>query len=333
MINMSFRRLLGCGALLALFSLAALSFGQTDPNAIFATVNGEEIKSQEFWHRLAWYRVDPKSPMATFPAGFLTINELITERLVYQMARAEGVSPTDTQVSEEVRLELQGNPTLIQDMKSDGRPESDLYEDVKYQLAQYNLKTFGITITDQEVEQHYHDYPTEFTSPKAYHLSVIAVNNDADQQSVDQDLAAGKSFADVAKARSLDSLSAANGGDYGTVPESSLSATALSAINAVKIGEATQWVTSTQANSFRIKYLLVDIVPPKLQPLDDKARRALRRRLALDKGAVKNNVFLDLQKATVNANVVIHQAGFQKIYDELIRQYKHAHPGTNPNPN
>jgi len=307
--------------------LAAVTTAQTDPNAVFATVNGDEIKSGEFWHFLAWYRIKPDSPMARLPVGFLAANELVTQRLVYQIARDKGVSPTQQQVEDEIQNQVDSDPTILPELKADGRPESDLYDDIKYQLAQYNLQTFGITITDQELEDHYHRYTSEFTIPKQYKLRVIAVQDDSEQSAVDSELAAGKSFADVAAAHSLD-VSKAKGGEFGTVPESNLNTTTLQAISSVKIGEVTPWVEGANAGSIKVKYQIEDIIPSSVKPLDARLRRQIRHKLALDKGNVKNSYAKDLETAWLSAKVTISQPGFQKLYDDFVKQYKLTHRPT-----
>ena len=325
MNNMRFSKLFKSAALLALIGAGLMAHAQSNPEAVFATVNGEEIKAGEFWHRLAWFHIDPKNPMATLPAGFLTINQLVSERLIFQMAHDKGVSPTDEQVQAEMKQEEAADPNILSDLRGQGRPESDLYQDTKYQLAQYNLETFGITVTDQEVEGHYKTYPSEFTSPKTFTLKVIVVQSDAEQAAVDADLSAGKAFGDVAKARSND-VSKSNSGEFGKVTESQLNKPILDALQAVQIGQATPWIAGAKPDSPRVKYLVEDVTAPKLHPLDDNLRRQIRHRLSVDKGAIKNNVIADLNAATVTAKVVIYQAGFQKIYDQLMTQYKQAHP-------
>jgi len=321
-------RIVLTGLVLCLLAFAASpAKAQGDPNAVFATVNGDEIKSSEFWHRLAWYRVDPNSDMGRLqlPAGFLAINQLITEKLIYQMARDKGASPSDPEIEAELKQKEAANPTLLSDLKGEGRPESDLYEQVKYELAQFKLRTFGVTITDQEIEQHYKDYPVEFTTPRRYKLRVIVVDSDDLAANADKQLAAGTAFSDVAKSLSLDTASAANGGVFGVVGVNQLSSTAAAALAAIKIGQTTGWVTG-KTGSVRVKYMLDDITPESLQPLDAELKATIRKRLSVDKGDVKNAVLQDLHKATVSAKVVINQAGFQRIYDQMISDYKKVHP-------
>jgi hypothetical protein len=319
---MSFVRILCC---FAIAGSAASIVAQTDPNVVVASVNGDEIKIGEYEHRLEWYRVDPSSPLKGLPVGFLALNELITERMIFQMAKEKGVTPTDPEIDGEEKSEIGKSPSLLQDLIGEGRSEDDLKQEIAYNLAQFNLKTYGVTITDQEVEQHYQQYPSDYTSSKQYRLRVVVVSDDSEQAAVDKDLSSGMAFADVATAHSLD-VSKGNGGEFGTVPADEFNQPTREALDAVKIGQTTGWVRGSQQESLRVKYLVEDITPAKLAPLDADLRAKIRKQLSLDKGAVKNQVFKDLQAATLNAKVVISKPGFQKLYDQLIAQYRTVHP-------
>ena len=308
---------------IALATLAAFSMAQD--GSVVANVNGDEIGTAEYYHRLEFYRVDPDSPLKTLPVGFLTLKELITERLVFQMAKDKGVAPTQPQIDAEEKDQLAKSPTLLQEMIGQGRTEADLKQDIAYQLAQFNLRTYGVTITDQEVEQHYHDYPSMYKVSRRYKLRVIVVNDDTSAAEVDKDLSSGKAFADVAQQRSLD-VSKGNGGEIGVLPASDLGTPVVSALENVKIGSTTAWVHGGAQDTVRVKYLVEDIVPEKQLPLDADLRQQIRKTLSLDKGNVKNSVLKDLQAVTLTAKVSINRPGFQKLYDELIKQYEKAHP-------
>jgi hypothetical protein len=308
---------------LAFGAVACSAWGQLDPGATVASVNGEDIKMDEYVHRLEWYRVEPSSPLNSLPVGFLALNQMITERLVLQLAKDKGVAPSDPQIDAEEKSEIAHSPTLLTELQADGRTEQDLRQGIAYNLAQYNLQTYGITITDQEVEQHYKANLGDYTIDKQYKLRVIVVEDDAGQAAVDQDLAAGKAFADVASARSID-LTKGQGGEYGLVQESHLGGPTVAALQSIKIGQVTPWVRGKDSDSLRVKYLIEDIVPSKVLPLDDDLRVQIRRKLSLDKGAIKNSVMKDLQAATASAKVVISIPGFQKRYDAIAAQSKAA---------
>ena len=320
MTYMPFRNLVGLLVLLSAAATAPAQSNLQDPNTVVATVNGEEIKSPEYVHRMEWYQVDPKNQLAALPNGFLTIKQLISEHLIFQMAKAKGVYPSAPEIDAAEQEEIARVPSLLTDLQKSGRPESDLRYDLAYQLAQFNLQTFGITITDQEVEQHFQQYPTEFTTPKRYKLRVIVVTDDASQATVDKDLAAGKSFSEVAQNRSED-VSKANGGEFGEVPETELSTPVRTALSTVKIGQTSAWVRGNQqSDQARVKYLVEDVKASEKQTLDAGLRKRIRRKLMLDRGNVKNQVFKDLKDETLKAKVVINQPQFQRIYDQLLKQ-------------
>ena len=189
------------------FAMTGIAFAQVDPNRVVATVNGVEIKGDEYYHRMEFLPGVGKNMgdgFAEFPPGFLTLEQLITEKLIFQLAKDKGVMPTDADVQDELRYRLHLNPKLQEDWRASGRTDAELNYQIKFDLAQFDILTAGITVTDQEVEKFYKDNPKQFTSPMLVTLRVIVVRTQPDADAVDKDLASGKTFPDVAKARSAD---------------------------------------------------------------------------------------------------------------------------------
>ena len=60
--------------------------------------------------------------VAEFPPGFLTIERLITERLILQLATTKGVSPTAPEIENELKLRLQDDPKMLESI-SGGWPK------------------------------------------------------------------------------------------------------------------------------------------------------------------------------------------------------------------
>lgn len=323
-VTMSIRKPLST---LIFVALAGLALAQ-DPNTVVATVNGDQITMGEYFRRLEWYHVDPQNTLDLLPVGFLALKQLITERIVFQMARDKGVPPTDPEIDAEEKAEVAKNPKLLSDMTSKGLSEDDLKEQIAYQLAQYNLQTYGITITDEEVEHFYHENPSSYKLAKRYKLRVIVVNDDDSSAAVDKDLASGKAFSEVAQQRSLD-VSKTVGGEIGDLQVTDLGTPVVQALEGVKIGGTTPWVHGGPQDPVRVKYLVEDIIPEKPLPLDADLRKQIRKQLSLGKGSVKNNVYKDLEAATLAAKVAINRPGFQALYDQVIAKFKAAHPSGN----
>src|SRR5262249_50571792 len=156
------------------------------------------------------------------------------------------------------QLRLSDNPSLMQDMVDRGLSEQDVRNQIKHDLVNFKLQTFGITVTDQEVQNYYKKNPSEFTTPKRLRVRLIAVKTDADTAAVDADLKSGKSFADVAKDKSID-VTKATGGDLGTCPIDYFAGQVQDALNGAKIGGTTAWLAvGTGPAAAKVKYQVVE---------------------------------------------------------------------------
>ncbi len=291
-----------------------------DPNRVVATVNGIEIRGTEYYRRMEFLPGVNKrmgNSYAEFPPGFLTLEELITEKLVLQLAKEKGVTPTQNEIDNELRLNLERDPKALVDWNSGGRTRQELLDAIKYDVARFKLATFGINITDQEVEAFYKDHPLEFTAPKRVHLRVIVVADAAKRDIVDRDLTAGKKFSDVASEQSMD-VSKLRGGDFGVVVLANLNKDAQEAIGKVMKGQMTSWVSSS---GLFLRFLVEDIFPEQLQPLDAQLKRAIRRRLMLQKGSNKNDVAKDMAELRSRSKVDIKEKLFADAYQRFIDAY------------
>jgi parvulin-like peptidyl-prolyl isomerase len=302
-----------------------MAVAQVDPARTIATINGEEIKGGEYYRRMEFLTGVGKRDGDNFfeaPPGFLTLEQLITERLVLQLAKQKGVFPPEVEVDAELKNRTEDNPNLLADWTKLGRTAEELRNQVRYEIAQFKISTFGITVTDQEIEKHFKDNPTMYTVPKQVKLRVIVVEKDTDRAAVDKELAAGKAFNEVARAYSVD-ISKSNGGDYGTVPLAFLNTPARAAVEAVKIGQATAWVSSQTADGGNrsVKFQVLDIVPEKKLVLDAKLKRSIRRRLMTDKSVGKVDIRTEMNAMRRKAKIDIKEKSFADIYEKFIEAY------------
>lgn len=305
-------------------TLATVSFAQVDPARIVATVNGEEIKGGEYYRRME-YLPGVAKPMgrsyAEFPPGFLTIEQLITERLVFQLAKEKGALPTDLEVDAELKTRQEDNPKYLEQWTANGRTLDELKYQIRYELTQFKIQTFGVTITNQEIDNHYKSAIAQYTMPKQAKLRVIVVQSEGDRDTVDAALKSGKAFPEVAKQYSKD-VSRLQGGEYGTVPYGYLNTQVKTAVEAVKIGQTTGWLTSTKDNQTTyLKFLLEDVVPESKLPLDAKLRRNIRRTLMLNVGQNKNNIQKEMVSIRQKAKIDIKDAAFADAYRKFIDAY------------
>lgn len=305
----------------------SISNAFVDPNRIVLIINGEEIKGGEYYRRMEFLPgvgARAGNSFTEFPPGFLTIQKLIDERITLALAKDKGVYPSDAEVDAEIKIRQIDNPKMLEDWMSSGGNIDELRYQIRVQVATFNIETFGITKTDVEVEDFYQKHPDLYTIPKQLKLRIIAVSSPDETKVVDQDLAAGKDFASVAKERSMDAVTKSIGGEFGTIPEYKLSTASKEALTSVKIGQTTKWLTTSPdgGQGTYLKYFLEDIIPSKKLDLDAALKRQIRRKLMLDAGHIKNNSIpkeLDLLRA--KAKIDIKSSEFADAYQRYLKAY------------
>lgn len=307
-------------AALALCLAATLSLAQVDPNRTVVVINGEEVKGAEYYERMEFLPgIGTRSGDKFLEAapGFLTLNRLIEEKLLLQVAKTQNVFPTDAEVAEMYKERLAEDAKFEEAYKAQGVTKAYVEYQIRLELAQFKLQTKGITVTDQQVEKHYKENPSRFTLPKQIKISVITVPEHR-KADVDKELASGKAFAEVAKAMSNDP-SSRDGGSLGFILEPELSDMLRSLIKDVKSGGLSAWV---QGENAWLRFRVDDIVPAQVKPLDEKLKRDLRRSLMVDQGMAKNDVEKWLRDARKKAIIEVRQTQFKSEVQKMLERYK-----------
>lgn len=310
---------------LAVLTLAAIqAYGQVDNSRTVVTINGDDVKGAEYYHRMEYLPGVGKqigSGIVEFPPGFLAIEELITERLVAQLAKKKGVYPSDIELQAELKARQDEDPKLLDKWRMTGQTDQDFMTQLRYETALFKLRTFGVVITDQQVQQRYDTSPNIYSIPKQVQLRVIVVDDPSKKAPVDQALAAGKAFADVAKSMSVD-VTKDSGGSFGNVPITVLPADWRAAIEATKKGGVTAWVGGQKNGATRLaRFLVEDVTPQKRMTLDASLKRSIRREMMLQAGSVKNDVEKDMREMRKAAKIDITQPEFAKLYDAYVKAY------------
>jgi parvulin-like peptidyl-prolyl isomerase len=250
-----------------------------------------------------------------FP-GIATLDALITERLLLQIAKIKNLLPSENEIDSEIKYRLANDASLVQRWKTTGRTDAEYRRVVTVEVAQYKLQTQGIIVEDQAIKDLYDlSKADRYTMPKRYVLRVITVKAEADQKKVDAELKAGKSFAAVATIHSSDDTKS-NGGKFGEVPLSMLSAPLQQALTKLKKGERTGWLASDKG-AFA-KFSVDDVLPEIVTPLDAQLKESLRREIALRRGSTKNDISKMIREARSKAEIKITSPEFDQAYKQMI---------------
>ena len=221
---------------------------------VWAVVNGVEIKRDEV-EKYYKSRINPEaqetSPEEILSGKLNVVEQLINNEILLERAKKLNLEASDGEVEDKF-TELKSPYTeeeFQRKLKDGGMTVDDLKHDLRRQLSIQKLLNrevaAKVTITDQDVNDFYNANRNQFNvAEPQYRISKIEItprkdplirnrkNDDATNEAeaqrkakmLEDKLNSGADFAQLAMDYSEDPNTAANGGDLGYIPESSLNA-------------------------------------------------------------------------------------------------------------
>ncbi|MBF0494683.1 MAG: peptidylprolyl isomerase [Candidatus Omnitrophica bacterium] len=180
----------------------------------------------------------------------------------------------------------------------------------KIVIAQYLKNNIDdkISVSDKEIDDYYQANGVWFLRPEAFRVSHILTNTKEGAEEILKELAGGASFADVARAKSIDPT-AQNGGDIGYFSRGQLMPEFENACVNLSVGEISG-VVRTKLGYHIIK--LTDRQAPEVMPLanvKEKIKAEIYKRKRQEKF---NDLLKDLN---AKSKVEINSNTFKKISD------------------
>lgn len=186
----------------------------------FVSVNGDKLAKDEFIARLERVPVQTVKggKTVTVPAGQYVVEQMITERLLTQLADKEGVAPTEQQLDKKLNY-LKKNGNFAAQLRQMGVTEQEWKRQMTLQQSVVNLLTKGTKIDDAVVKQTYDaqikKVPSPFVRPEACHIAVIISKSSEKIQKAHKLLKEGQDFGSVALQLSEDKNTAPYQGQVG----------------------------------------------------------------------------------------------------------------------
>lgn len=189
-----------------------------------ATVNGADITKDELYEKLVEAGGQP------------TLDSMITMKIVEQEADKAGISVSEADIDAEVAKlteEVGGEDTLQALLLQNGMSIEDLRAQMPLQIQLRKLLEPQVEVTDADIEADFEANKAMYDTAEQVRASHILVETKEEADAVLKELNEGADFAELAKEKSTDTASGAQGGDlnffsYGDmVPEFSEAAFAL----------------------------------------------------------------------------------------------------------
>ena len=307
------------------FALFTLGIMQGQGPDTVATINGEALTAQNYHRRMEYLpglgrRTNTGQFVEVMPA-IATLDTIVTEMLLLQIAKAKGLTPTEAEVDQEVSYRVRMNPNFVKDWQAVGRTLPEMRYMVKVERAQFKIQTDGIVVTESDVQRNYDAAKSSrFTIPNRVKMHVIIVHDEDTKSKVDDGLKGGKTFEDMAKAYSTDPSKLA-GGDFGTLPVDLLGDEVKQAIQNMKSGERTGWLGKDATFA---KFQVDSVIPAAVVPLDANIKETIRREMMMIKGSGKVDVAKLVREARQSASISIKSPEIDKAYKQFVELEKNG---------
>jgi hypothetical protein len=289
-----------------------------------ATINGETITKDEYishLERKVQVLIQTQSGPAQLPVAqplnFQALNDLVNQKLLLQMAKQEGVLPTEADITEEMKFQTTKRADFIKALTSQGLTITDIKNELMISVARHNLLSKGVKISDTQVDAFIKENPKEFENPKLVDLTWIVLKNPDDKAKVDSDLRANQMFGIVAKHYTT----APSGPQYPSREYEKFPVRLKTVLEKVSENGTSEWLQDGQ--SF-VKFHVEKITPASPIAVKPWMKTEIQRRLAEQKGSAA----IDLDKRLLNirktATINILRPELKDRFDQLSKTLKEA---------
>jgi foldase protein PrsA len=155
--------------------------------------------------------------------GKQVLNDLINREVVFQEAKRLGITIDPKRIDEEMAKIQESYGTGTDNefqaalRQQAGTSVEALRQEITYQLLLQELATKDVSVSDEELLAYYNNHQDQYARPMQARVWQIVVASLAEAKQVHRELKNGANFNTLAKERSIDTLTAANGGDMGWV--------------------------------------------------------------------------------------------------------------------
>jgi hypothetical protein len=227
--------------------------------------------------------------MLAEPIAFQALRNVIIRKVTIQLAKEDGVAPTAKDVDDEFNFRNKLDPDYLTKRTKSGLTMSLVKQMIEYDLARERLITNGIKVDTAEAEKFFKENPDKFTESATADLLWIAVRTAEKRAAVDKDLLSGESFSYVAGKYSEVPNARENRGAFPQRAINRMDARIQKAIADTKENHFTaNWVDLGEGVT--AKFYVNAKTPPKLIEMDKYRMEELRRRIALERGAVSKDL-------------------------------------------
>jgi foldase protein PrsA len=272
-------------SIIAVVVIVAAAWIIFNKSTVIAIVNGERITKKAFQEKLE------------SQAGMQVLQEMINAELVGQEAKKAGVEVTVERLDAEmVKIKENLGDQFDYTLSMYGMTEASLRTTLEQNLIAYDISTKDIVPTEEEITKDYTDNKDYYLEPAQVRASHILVATKEEAQAVLDELKKGADFVALAQSKSIDTGTAAAGGDLGYFGSGEMTEVFEKAAFALSIGQLSGIVES----EFGFHVILLTDKKAEKMPTLEEARTNVIEKLKGEKAKTIDTLLLEIKdKSTV----------------------------------
>lgn len=254
----------------------------------------------------------------TDPPAFQALRDLVRQKVTMQLAKEEGVMPSADEVDDELRNQKELDPTFVKKLQAGlGMSMEQIRRQVQYELAQNQLLSKGITVTNADVEDFLKANPSIYTDPAEAEMLWVYVRTPEKQAEVDKALASGTKFKDVALKFSEAPGAEENGGAFGVRKISAMPAPVQQMVEKLELNSTSEWMKDDNGYA---KFYLISKKAEKVNEVSDIKRKQIERDIAVQRGRQGKDMENKILRRMAEADVVIERSALKPMWTKFKEQ-------------
>ena len=290
---------------------------------VMATINGEQITREDFYtymeHKPTVMVQTPQgasSANVATPLNFQSLNDLVNQKLLEQMAKDEGVYPSEQEIKAEIEFQQTKNQGFVKTLTSQGYTMSEIRRQLALERCRYKLITKGIKISEAQVDNYIKNNPQQFMNPKTVDLAWIVVKDEATQKEVDSAIKGGETFSIVATRYSIAKTPAYPSRLYSQFPDR-----LKQVVDKLPEGATSDWLVD---GNNKVRFRVEKKTEASKIEIKPWMKVEIERALATQKGSVAVDLDKRLLAKRKDAALVVNTPGLKEQFDTVAKSLKES---------
>ncbi len=246
------------------------------------------------------------------------LRDLITRRVLLQVAKDEGVFPDAKDIDAELAFQMKRRPDFVRSLTLAGLTLEQIKQDLTVDLAKEHILTKGLKLEPGEVDKYIKDNPKQFQQPEQASLLFILAKDAETKSKVDAELSTGKAFRAVAQKYSQAPNLKQSQGQFPLTVVDQMPKQLQDFVHGNAEGKASGWIKDRDQN---LIFYIDKKIAAKEVKVDDTMKTFVGRQLLMARGAQAVDLNKRIREKLKTAKITVQLAQLKEPWDQFMKSF------------